>query len=276
VRFSLLDHLIASGPKASSWREELPPGMATVAVYLAALLYFVFVQPPMTTTEPIPETVTYLDVPPPTAVRSPRAVVPIQPPVVRQGLRIPAVLPGVARAGMLAGFQELVPPGRLAGLPPVNLAQQTVSAMDFKGRGVAGGVAGGERPKEIPPPTDSTPQPVAMGRPYEAGVVHELPLLLNRADLPAILRDLYPPLLRLAGMGGGVRVEFVVEATGRVNLESIRVLESPHPLLTTATRSALERVRFRPGRVQAGADTRVVAVLVAMTIQWTLNDGGSR
>lgn len=250
--------------------------MATVALYLAAILYFVFVQPPVTTTESIPETVTYLDVPPPRAARSPRAVVASQPPVVRQGLRIPAVLPGIARAGMLAGFQELVPPGRLAGLPPVDLAQQTVSALDFKGRGVAGGVAGGEKPKEVPPPTDSTPQPIAMGRPYEAGVVHELPVLLNRAELPAILQDLYPPLLRLAGMGGGVRVEFVVEATGRVNQESMRILESPHPLLSTATRSALERVRFRPGRVQAGAETRVVAVLVAMTIQWTLTDGGSR
>lgn len=277
VRFSLLAHLIASGPRTSSWREELPRGVATVAGHLAVLLYVVLMLPAVTTTGSVPETVTYLDVAPPLAARSPRAVLPPQPPVVRQGLHIPAIEPEVSRPGMLAGFQELLTPGRVAGLPPVDVAQEAVSESDFKGRGVAGGVAGGEKPKEVPAPTDSTPQPVtATGRPYEAAVVQDLPVLLNRSELPVILRHLYPPLLRVAGMGGRVRAEFVVDATGRVDDGSVHVLDSPHPLFSSATRSALEQFRFRPGRVLAGGQTRPVAVLVVMTIEWTLTDGGSR
>ena len=276
VRFSLLAHLIASGPRASSWREELPRGLAAAAAHLAVLLYFVFVLPPVLGTASAPETVTYLDVAPPPAPQSPRAVLPVRPPVVRQGLHIPAIQPEVSQPGKLAGFQELVAPNRLTGLPPVDVAQGAVSEADFKGRGVAGGVAGGERPKEIPPPTDSTPLPYETGRPYEAGVVQELPVLLNRAELPIILRDLYPPLLRVAGMGGRVRVEFVVDATGRVDGRTTHVLDSPHPQLSAATRAALEQFRFRPGRVQSGEQSRAVAVLVVMTIEWTLTDGGSR
>ena len=218
---------------------------------------------------------TYLDIPPPTAAESPRAVLPPRPPVVRQGLRIPAVLPVVAQPGKLAGFQELRAPDRLAGLPSVDLAQEGVNARDFSGRGVVGGVAGGEKPVEVPPPTDSTPL-APEGAAYTVASVGEPPVLQNRAELPAIMRNLYPPLLRVAGMGGRVRVEFVVDRAGRVVPSSIHTLASSHPMLTTATQNALEQFRFRPGRVVSGGDVRLVPVLVAMTIEWTLSDGGSR
>jgi len=274
VRFSLFAHLFASGSRASSWREELPPGMATAAGHAALLLAVVLVLPARPTTES-PETVTYLDIPPPTAAESPRAVLPPRPPVVRQGLRIPAVLPVVAQPGKLAGFQELRAPARLAGLPAVDLAQDAVNARDFSGRGVVGGVAGGEKPEEVPPPTDSTPL-APEGAAYTVASVGEPPVLQNRAELPAIMRNLYPPLLRVAGMGGRVRVEFVVDRAGRVVPSSIHTLASSHPMLTTATENALEQFRFRPGRVVSGGDVRLVPVLVAMTIEWTLSDGGSR
>ena len=274
VRFSLFAHLFASGPRASSWREELPPGMATTAGHAALLLAVVLVLPARPTNES-PETVTYLDIPPPTAAESPRAVLPPRPPVVRQGLRIPAVLPVVAQPGKLAGFQELRAPDRLAGLPSVDLAQEAVNARDFSGRGVVGGVAGGEKPEEVPPPTDSTPL-APEGAAYTVASVGEPPVLQNRAELPAIMRNLYPPLLRVAGMGGRVRVEFVVDRAGRVVPSSIHTIASSHPMLTTATQNALEQFRFRAGRVVSGGEVRLVPVLVAMTIEWTLSDGGSR
>ena len=248
--------------------------MATAAGHAALLLAVVLVLPARPTTES-PETVTYLDIPPPTAAESPRAVLPPRPPVVRQGLRIPAVLPVVAQPGKLAGFQELRAPARLAGLPAVDLAQDAVNARDFSGRGVVGGVAGGEKPEEVPPPTDSTPL-APEGAAYTVASVGEPPVLQNRAELPAIMRNLYPPLLRVAGMGGRVRVEFVVDRAGRVVPSSIHTLASSHPMLTTATENALEQFRFRPGRVVSGGDVRLVPVLVAMTIEWTLSDGGSR
>jgi TonB family protein len=275
VRVSLFAHLIASGRRAGSWREELPRGMATAAGHAALLLSLVLVLPARPTTSSSVETVTYLDIPPPTAPASPRAVLPPRPPVVRQGLRIPAVLPEVAQPGKLAGFQELMAPMPLAGLPPVDQTQVPVNALDFKGRGVAGGVAGGEKPEEVPAPTDSTPLAPA-GAAYTVATVGEPPVLRNRAELPAIMERLYPPLLRVAGMGGRVRVEFVVERTGRVNLASVRVLDSSHPMFSAATRSALARFLFRPGRVSIGGQMNTVPVLVGMTIEWTLSAGGSR
>lgn len=277
VRFRLFAHLFASGPRASSWREELHPGMATTAGHLAVLLAFVFMIPARPTAESSPETVTYLDIPPPTVASSPRAVLPPRPPVVRQGLRIPAVLAQVAQPGKLAGFQELVAPVPVSGIPPVDPAQEAVNAVDFSGRGVAGGVAGGEKPEEVPPPTDSTPlAPEGAAYAYAAAAVGEPPELLNRAELPAIMQNLYPPLLRVAGMGGRVRVEFVVNRIGRVDRKSVRTLESTHPMFSSATQTALEQFRFRPGRVAIDGEMKLVSVLVAMTIEWTLSDGGSR
>ena len=275
VRIRLFGHLFASGPRASSWREEFSPGMATTAGHLAVLLCVVFMLPARPAAEGPPETVTYLDIPPPAAASSPRAVLPPRPPVVRQGLRIPAVLAQVAQPGKLAGFQELVEPARLAGIPPVDPYEEAVSAQDFSGRGVAGGVAGGQKPEEVPPPTDSTPLAPA-GAAYTVASVGEPPVLLNRAELPGIMQSLYPPLLRVAGLSGRVRVEFVVDRTGRVDPRSVRTLESPHPLFSSATQTALEQFRFRPGSVSTGGEKRLVPVLVAMTIEWTLRDGGSR
>ena len=275
VRIRLFGHLFASGPRASSWREELPPGLATTAGHLAVLLGVIFMLPARPTAEGPPETVTYLDIPPPAAASSPRAVLPPRPPVVRQGLRIPAVLAQVAQPGKLAGFQELVAPARLAGIPPVDASEEAVSALDFSGRGVAGGVAGGQKPEEVPPPTDSTPLAPA-GAAYTVATVGEPPVLLNRSELPGIMQSLYPPLLRVAGLSGSVRVEFVVDRAGRVEPRSVRTLESPHPLFSSATQTALEQFRFRPGSVSNGGERRLVPVLVAMTIEWTLRDGGSR
>jgi periplasmic protein TonB len=277
VRIRLFGHLFASGPRASSWREEFPPGLATTAGHLAVLLGVVFMLPARPTAEGPPETVTYLDIPPPAAASSPRAVLPPRPPVVRQGLRIPAVLAQVAQPGKLAGFQELVAPVRVSGIPAVDPAQEAVNSVDFSGRGVAGGVAGGQKPEEVPPPTDSTPlAPEGSAYAYPAAAVGEPPVLLNRAELPAIMQSLYPPLLRVAGLSGRVRVEFVVDRAGRVDRRSVRTLESPHPLFSSATQTALEQFRFRPGSVSNGGEKRLVPVLVAMTIEWTLRDGGSR
>ncbi len=274
VRVSLFAHLFASGRRGSSWRDIVVPCMAPAGAHVALLLSFVLVLPARPMDDSVPQTVTYLDIAPPPTAESPRAALPPQPPVVRLGLRIPAVLPEVSQPGMLAGFQELLEPARVAGLPPVDMAQQAVSELDFKGRGVAGGVAGGVKPEEVAEPTDAPP--FSTTAVYEAAAVEELPELLNRAELPGILRDLHPSLLRQAGVGGAVSVEFVVTPAGRVDRRSVRVLHSPHPQLSAATRAALERFRFRPGRmVVTGVDYRV-AVLVRMTIEWTVNSRGLR
>ena len=59
----------------------------------------------------------------------------------------------------------------------------------------------------------------------------------------------YPETLRAAGITGTVRVQFVVDTTGRAEPSSIRVLESTHALFTQSVLATLRSTRFTPGEV---------------------------
>lgn len=59
----------------------------------------------------------------------------------------------------------------------------------------------------------------------------------------------YPEALRSAGVDGRVLVQFAVDTTGRVDMASVRVLESTHDLFSRAVRDALTSFRFRPAEV---------------------------
>ena len=59
----------------------------------------------------------------------------------------------------------------------------------------------------------------------------------------------YPETLRTAGISGTVRVQFVVDTTGRAELSSVRVIESTHELFTRAVLVSLRQARFTPGEV---------------------------
>lgn len=59
----------------------------------------------------------------------------------------------------------------------------------------------------------------------------------------------YPEMLRTAGISGTVRVQFVVDTTGRAEPSSIRVLESTHALFTQSVLASLRNARFTPGEV---------------------------
>jgi protein TonB len=58
----------------------------------------------------------------------------------------------------------------------------------------------------------------------------------------------YPPKLSALGMQGQVHATFIVGATGRVDMASVRVLESDHPEFSESVRTALAEMRFRPAR----------------------------
>lgn len=60
----------------------------------------------------------------------------------------------------------------------------------------------------------------------------------------------YPELLRQAGLDGRVLVRFVVDSTGKVDMNSVQVLESTHDLFTRAARAALGGFRFKPAEVR--------------------------
>lgn len=59
----------------------------------------------------------------------------------------------------------------------------------------------------------------------------------------------YPEMLRAAGITGAVRVQFIVDTSGRAEPASIRILDSTHDLFTRAVLTALRQSRFTAGEV---------------------------
>jgi protein TonB len=79
----------------------------------------------------------------------------------------------------------------------------------------------------------------------------------------------YPEMLRAAGISGSVRVQFVVDTTGRAELSSVRVIESSHELFTRSVLASLRQARFTPGEVSA----RRVRTLVERSYRFDIAAG---
>jgi protein TonB len=94
-----------------------------------------------------------------------------------------------------------------------------------------------------------------------AGEVDRPVIILRSSPLPR-----YPEMLRSSRLEGGVRVVFIVGPDGRVEMESVRIVEASHPLFAEAVRSVLPRMRFRP----AQAGNRRVRQLVEIPFGFTL------
>lgn len=81
------------------------------------------------------------------------------------------------------------------------------------------------------------------------------------------LRPRYPESLRRSGTEGRVEVEFVVNERGRVDMSTVKVLESTHSLFTAAVRNALGGMRFDPARVNGIPVRQIVRLPVAFRIE---------
>lgn len=66
---------------------------------------------------------------------------------------------------------------------------------------------------------------------------------------PASAVPAYPSLLEKQGIEGTAVVRFVVDTTGRADLETFRVIETNHPLFGAAVRDALPGMKFHPATV---------------------------
>ena len=80
-------------------------------------------------------------------------------------------------------------------------------------------------------------------------------VLLIPEDNP---RPTYPRNLQRAGFTGDVRVSFYVNADGSVN--RVKILESDHPDLAGASKSAVEKWRFKPWMVEGDRPTELEVV----------------
>jgi TonB family protein len=164
------------------------------------------------------------------------------------------------------GFQTLVPPEEpppTIAPPPTN--EVAVNEEDFRGDGTEGGVAKGVEEgvaqstvERVAPPDEGT---------YELSAVEEQPRPTNIADLRRQLERNYPPLLRDARVTGTVQVRMRVMEDGSVDAGSIQVTSSSHEQFNDPTIRSVQRLRFRPAKVNG----RPVKVWVELPIQWTVN-----
>ena len=171
--------------------------------------------------------------------------------------------PAIAAGALPAkGFQVLTAPvGIPNALPEIDFTKAVTNEADFSGRGVAGGVArgvvGGVVIKDPSPQiVASTDAPVYLKTEVEK-------LASARPDNPSLA---YPEMLRRAAIEGTVNVQFVVDTTGRADLESFKVLSSTHELFTAAVRSHLAMMRYYPAEIGG----RKVRMLVQQPFTFTL------
>ncbi|HWK89493.1 MAG TPA: TonB family protein [Longimicrobium sp.] len=163
------------------------------------------------------------------------------------------------------GFQELIPPEEPPPtITPPAATEIAVNPEDFTGVGKSGGVAegveGGQQQSTVErtaPPEDGT---------YDLSAVEEMPRLTNTQELIRALERNYPPLARDAGLEATVTVRFRVMEDGRVDAESINIVDSTSEQFNEPTRRAVARLRFRPAKV----GNQAVKVWVDQPIRWTL------
>ena len=87
----------------------------------------------------------------------------------------------------------------------------------------------------------------------------DTPPKLSSAEMTSrLLQRSYPPALRNAGITGTVQVQFVVDAAGKVEPASIKVLSATAPQLADAAKSMVEEIKFKPGQIKGQAVKSVV------------------
>ncbi|HEU0014275.1 MAG TPA: energy transducer TonB [Longimicrobium sp.] len=163
------------------------------------------------------------------------------------------------------GFQELIPPEEPPPvIAPPSATEQEVKVEDFSGVGKSGGVAEGVETgvqqstvERTAPPDEGT---------YELSAVEEMPRVTNAAEFGRALERNYPPLARDAGLEATVTVRFRVLEDGRVDPESISIVDSTSEQFNEPTRRAVTRLRFRPAKV----GNQPVKVWVDQPVRWTL------
>lgn len=78
-----------------------------------------------------------------------------------------------------------------------------------------------------------------------------------------LLARSYPPALKRAGVTGAVELQFVVDASGKVETSSVKVLESTNDELAEAAKAVVADIRFRPGVVKGQPVRSVVTLPIA-------------
>jgi protein TonB len=131
-------------------------------------------------------------------------------------------------------FQVLTAPVNIPNvLPEIDLTAKLTNEADFTGKGVQSAKAS----------TGPVAKPEG-DQPYFEFMV-EKPV----SEASNTQRPRYPDILKSAGVEGSVNAQFVVDTTGRVEINTFKVLSTSHALFESAVRSALPGMRFIPAEV---------------------------
>ncbi len=120
------------------------------------------------------------------------------------------------------------------------------------------GVARFDPPQRGRTPAEDTPD--VSGAYVEADRLDRGAQFLNRSPRPTYPEELYD-----TGIKGTVRLLYVVDTTGTVRPQSIRLIGRAHPLLALSARAALLKASFRPAELGG----RFVAQLVTQDFVFT-------
>jgi len=146
----------------------------------------------------------------------------------------------------LKGFQTVVAPDIIpTSIPQINLTEH-FDPKDYSGSGVEGGVANG-----IVPNSDAV---------FTASIVEEQP---ERLAGP---QPVFPELLKQAQIQGRVLARAIIDTTGHIEPNSIKILQTPNPGFNPGVIDALRRSVFRPARVHG----RAVRIMIDIPFDFTI------
>jgi periplasmic protein TonB len=92
------------------------------------------------------------------------------------------------------------------------------------------------------PANDASVDP---NRIYEAGMLDELPVLQKRID------PFYPEFVKEQEISGTVKAQVLIDQNG--NVTEIKILSSPHELLSDEVIKAVSRWKYKPGKFRGVA-----------------------
>lgn len=187
---------------------------------------------------------------PPAATPAPRPAVaaapaPINVPVISAPIAVPTTIPAVD----------------LNAVPTVS--DVVARASDVAGTAKAGASGSGTGEKV----TSESTGDVAVGASRDDGSAWGEDQVDKAVQATGGVTPRYPDMLRSANISGVVQMRFVVGANGRVEMNSVEVIDSPHKQFTEAVMDALKKMRFRPAEVRGTK----VRQLVEQSFQFKLN-----
>jgi len=132
------------------------------------------------------------------------------------------------------GFQVLRAPVKIdIKIPEIDLTKAITNESDFSGKGVKGGTGTG----------------VVGGIANANQTYFEFQVEKPAEMLAESPKPKYPSVLESSGIAGEVQAQFVVNSSGKADMDSFKVLKSTNELFTQAVKNVLPRMKFSPAMI---------------------------